>query len=146
MTSHSRCAKDSALCDTKFCLLREHRVLADVLLNNFVAAAVFSVSYFLSVVEEFRIAAYQSLREACAILGFLSQRILNEGSNWTQKKNRMFMQIIKSRKKQRYTMRKFVLRENNFYQLVDFSVTVYFAVNFQTKAEKQLCFITFLSR
>ena len=52
MTSHSRCAKDSALCDTKFCLLREHRVLADVLLN-FVAAAVFSVSYFLNVVEEF---------------------------------------------------------------------------------------------
>ena len=52
MTSHSRCAKDSALCGTKFCL-REHRVLADVLLKNFVAA-------------------YQSLREACAILGFLS--------------------------------------------------------------------------
>ena len=37
MTSHSRCAKDSASCDTKFCLLREHRVLA--------------VSYFLNVVE-----------------------------------------------------------------------------------------------
>ena len=54
MTSHSRCAKDSALCDTKFCLLREHRVLADVLLKNFVATAVFSVSYFLNVVEEFR--------------------------------------------------------------------------------------------
>ena len=54
MASHSRCAKDSALCDTKFCLLREHWVLADVLLKNFVAAAVFSVSYFLSVVEEFR--------------------------------------------------------------------------------------------
>ena len=53
MTSHSRCAKDSALCD-KFCLLREHRVLADVLLKNFVAASVFSVSYFLNVVEEFR--------------------------------------------------------------------------------------------
>ena len=53
MTSHSRCAKDSASCDTKFCLLREHRVLADVLLKNFVAA-------------------YQSLREACTILGFLS--------------------------------------------------------------------------
>ena len=49
-----------------------------------------------------------------------------------RKKNRMLMQIIKSRKKQRYTMRKFVLRENNFYKLVDFSVTVYFAVNFQT--------------
>ena len=29
-------------------------VLADVLLKNFVAAAVFSVSYFLNVVEEFR--------------------------------------------------------------------------------------------
>ena len=43
----------------------------------------------------------------------------------------MFLQIIKSRKKQRYMMPKFVLRENNFYQLVDFSVTVYFAVNFQ---------------
>ena len=54
MTSHSRCARDSALCDTKFCFLREHRVLADVLLKNFVAAAVFSVSYFLNVVEEFR--------------------------------------------------------------------------------------------
>ena len=53
MTSHSRCAKDSASCDTKFCVLREHRVLADVLLKNFVAA-------------------YQSLREACVILGFLS--------------------------------------------------------------------------
>ena len=54
MTSHSRCAKDSASCDTRFCLLREHRVLADVLLENFVAAALFSVSYFLNVVEEFR--------------------------------------------------------------------------------------------
>ena len=53
MTPHSRCAKDSASCDTKFCLLREHRVLAKVLLKNFVAA-------------------YQSLREASAILGFLS--------------------------------------------------------------------------
>ena len=84
MTSHSRYAKDSALCDTNFCL-REHRVLADVLLKNFVAAAVFSVSYFLNVVEEFR-SCLSSLREGCAILGFLSQRILNEGSNWTQKK------------------------------------------------------------
>ena len=37
-----------------FYLLRKHRVLADVLLKNFVAAAVFSVSYFLNVVEEFR--------------------------------------------------------------------------------------------
>ena len=54
MTSHSHCAKDSASCDTKFCLLGEHRVLADVLLKNFVPAAVFSVTYSLSVVEEFR--------------------------------------------------------------------------------------------
>jgi len=49
MTSHSRCAKDSALCDTQFCLLREHQVLADVLLKNFAAAAVFAVSYFLNI-------------------------------------------------------------------------------------------------
>ena len=28
---------------------------------------------------------------------FFTQRILNEGSNWTQKKNRMFMQITNSR-------------------------------------------------
>ena len=41
MTSHSRFAKSSASFETKFCLLREHRVLADVLLKNFVAAAVF---------------------------------------------------------------------------------------------------------
>ena len=54
MMSRSRCAKDSASCDTKFCLLHEHRVLADVLLKNFVAATVFSVIYFLNVVEEFR--------------------------------------------------------------------------------------------
>ena len=65
MTSHSRCAKDSASCDTKFCLLREHRVLADVLLKNFVAAAVFSVSYFLSVVEEFRSCSSKPERSAC---------------------------------------------------------------------------------
>ena len=51
MTSHPRCAKDSASCYTKFCLLREHRVLVDVLLKNFVAAAVFSIGYFLNVVE-----------------------------------------------------------------------------------------------
>ena len=53
MTSHSLCAKDSAWCDSKFCLLREHRVLPTLLLKNFVAAGVFSVSYFLNVVEEF---------------------------------------------------------------------------------------------
>ena len=57
MTSHSRCAKGSALVRHKILSSRasgEHRVLADVLLKNFVAVAVFSVSYFLKVVEEFR--------------------------------------------------------------------------------------------
>ena len=49
MTSHSHCAKDSASCDAKFRLSRQHRVLAEVLLKNFVGAAVFSVSYFLNV-------------------------------------------------------------------------------------------------
>ena len=39
---------------------------------------------------------------------FWTQRILNEGSNWTQKKNRIFMQITNSRNKQRHTIRKFV--------------------------------------
>ena len=58
-----------------------------------------------------------------------------------KKKSRMFKQITKSRKKQRHTMPKFVFCENIFYQLVDSSVTVYFAVNFQTKAEKPLCFL-----
>ena len=58
MTSQSRCAKDSALVRHKILSSSrtsgEHRVLADVLLKNFVAAAVFSVSYFLNVVKEFR--------------------------------------------------------------------------------------------
>jgi len=58
MTSHSRCAKDSALVRHNILSSSrtsgEHRVLADVLLKNFVAAAVFSVTYFLNVVEEFR--------------------------------------------------------------------------------------------
>ena len=51
MTSHSRCAKDSALVRHKVLSFSrtsdEHRVLAYVLLKNFVAAAVFSLSYFL---------------------------------------------------------------------------------------------------
>ena len=53
MTSHSHCAKDSASCDTKFCLLREHRVLADVLLKNFIAAAVFSEVIFSMLLKNF---------------------------------------------------------------------------------------------
>ena len=68
MASHPGCAKDSASCGTKFCLLREHRVLADVLLKNFVAAAVFSVSYFSMLLKNF-VTAFQSLSEACAISG-----------------------------------------------------------------------------
>jgi len=58
MTSHSRCGKNSALVRHKILSSSrtsgEHRVLADVLMKNFAAAAVFSVSYFLNVVEEFR--------------------------------------------------------------------------------------------
>ena len=40
-----------------------------------------------------------SLRPGTHSFFFWTQRILNEGSNWTQKKNRMFMQITNSRKK-----------------------------------------------
>ena len=89
-----------------------------------------------------------SLRPGSHSFFFWMQRIVNEGSNWTQKKNRMFMQIKNSGKKQRHTICKFVFRGNNyFYQLIDSSVTLYLAVNFQTKTEKPLCFlITFLSR
>jgi len=57
MTSNSCCAKDSALVRHKTLSFSrtsgEYRVLADVL-KNFVAATVFSVGYFLNVVEEFR--------------------------------------------------------------------------------------------
>jgi len=70
MTSHSHCAKDSASCNTKLCLLREHRLWADVLLKNFVAAAVFSVSYFLSVVEEFRSCLSKPERKHVAFWAF----------------------------------------------------------------------------
>ena len=52
------------------------------------------------------------------------QRILKEGSNWTEKQNRMFMQITNSRKKQRRMICKFVFRENNFYQLIDSSQSI----------------------
>ena len=51
MTSHSRWAK--GFCLVRHKILRENRLLADVLLKNFVTAAVFLVSYFLNV-EEFR--------------------------------------------------------------------------------------------
>ena len=53
-----------------------------------------------------------------------TQRILKEGSTWTEKQNRMFMQITNSRKKQRRIICKFVFRENNFYQLIDFSQSI----------------------
>ena len=49
-------------------LLKNFVAAADVLLKNFVAAAVFSVSYFSMLLKNF-VAAYQSLREACAISG-----------------------------------------------------------------------------
>ena len=46
-------------------------MLADVLLKNFVAAAVFSVIYFLNVVEEFRSCLSKREGSVCH-LGFLS--------------------------------------------------------------------------
>ena len=49
-------------------LLKNFVAAADVLFKNFVAAAVFSVSYFSMLLKNF-VAAYQSLREACAISG-----------------------------------------------------------------------------
>ena len=64
-----------------------------------------------------------------------------------RKKIECLCKLQNSRKKQRHTIHKFVFLENNFYQQIDSSVTVYFAVNFQSKAKKPLCFlITFLSR
>mgnify|MGYP000365075934 CR=1 FL=1 len=41
-----------------------------------------------------------------------------------EKKNRMFMQITNSGKKQRHMICKFVFRENNFYQLIDSSRSI----------------------
>ena len=49
-------------------LLKNFVAAADVLLKNFLVAAVFSVSYFSMLLKNF-VAAYQSLREACAISG-----------------------------------------------------------------------------
>ena len=49
-------------------LLKNFVAVADVLLKNFVAAAVFSVSYFSRLLKNL-VAAYQSLKEACAISG-----------------------------------------------------------------------------
>ena len=43
---------------------------------------------------------------------------------WTEKQNRMFMQITNSRKKQRRMICNFVFRENNFYQLIDVRANV----------------------
>ena len=73
------------------------------------------------------------------------QRILNKGSKWTQKKHRMFMKIENARKKQHYTIRKFVCGERQFLS-ADWLFTVHFAVTFQTKAKKPLSFLNnFLS-
>ena len=67
MTSHSRCAKDSASCDTKFCLLREHRTsgvggrvveefrsCCGRVVEEFRSCCCFLGKLFLNVVEEFR--------------------------------------------------------------------------------------------
>ena len=56
-----------------------------------------------------------------------------------EKKSNVYANYKLQGKKKRHTIRKFMFRENNnFYQLIDSSVTVYFAVNFQTKTEKPL--------
>ena len=55
-----------------------------------------------------------SLRPGTHSFFFWTQRILNEGSNYTQKKYQIFMQITNSRKKERHTICKFLFRENNF--------------------------------
>ena len=49
-------------------------------------------------------------------------------------KNRMFMQITNSRKKQRHMICKFVFRENNFYQLIDSSrCKLFFLITFLSR-------------
>ena len=55
MTSHSRCAKDSASCDTKFCL-REHGTsgVGARVVQEFRSFCCFLDKLFLNVVEEFR--------------------------------------------------------------------------------------------
>ena len=88
-----------------------------------------------------------SLRPGTHSFFFWTQRILNEGSNWTQKKKIECLCKLQTPGKNSVTRCANLFHENSFYQLVDSSVTVYFAVNFQTKVEKPLCFlITFLSR
>ena len=63
MTSHSRCAKDSASCDTKFCLLREHR----------------TSSVGGRVVEEFRSCCGRvAVRSCCCFLGRLFLNVVEE--------------------------------------------------------------------
>ena len=74
MTSHSRCAKDSASCDTKFCLLCEPRTsgVGGSVVEEFRSCGGRVVEEFRSccgrVVEEFR-SCLSKLKEACAISG-----------------------------------------------------------------------------
>ena len=67
MTSHSRCAKDSAWCDTK--ILSSSRTSG---VGVRVVEEFRSCCCFLGKLLKNFVADYQSLREACAILGFLS--------------------------------------------------------------------------
>ena len=65
MTSHSRCAKDSVSCDTKFCFLREHR-------TSGVGG---------HVVEEFRSCCgrvVEEFRSCCSFLGKLFLKVIEE--------------------------------------------------------------------
>ena len=66
----------------------------------------------------------------CAIASWDALILLLDAENIERRvqldaeKNRMFMQITNSRKKQRLTICNFAFRENNFYQLIDSSRSI----------------------
>jgi len=71
--------------------------------------------------------------------------MLNEGSNWTRKKNRVYKNYKLQEKTASHDMQICVSWKQ--FLSADWLFTVNFAVNFQSKAEQPLCFlITFLSR
>ena len=87
-----------------------------------------------------------SLRPGTHSFFFWTQRVLNEWSNWMQKKKSNIYANYKLRKKTASHDMQICVPWKQFLS-TDWLFTVYFAVNFQTKAEKPLCFlIIFLSR
>ena len=86
-----------------------------------------------------------SLRPGTHSFSCWMQRMLNEGSNWTRKKNRVYANYKLQEKTLLHDMQICVSWKQ--FLSADWLFMVNFAVNFQTKAEKPLCFlITFLSR